>query len=175
MKRGDEVDTLISTFLIVTKFLNVSANQTELKKIAENSGTVEGEILLLKFAKHYKLKSKLTVIKEKQLNNIKSPVIGKKKDGSFFIIAKTTSDKVMILNSGSNQPELLDFSALSEIWDGTCVFISKRGFEAKEAIFSFKWFIPTVFKFKKEFIKILVAVFVIQILGILTPVMTQVA
>lgn len=44
----------------------------------------------------------------------------------------------------------------------------------REAVFSFKWFIPTILKFKKEFIQVLIAVFTIQILGILTPVMTQV-
>ncbi len=36
-----------------------------------------------------------------------------------------------------------------------------------ETVFSFKWFIPTILKFKKEFIQVL-------IVGILTPVMTQV-
>ena len=42
------------------------------------------------------------------------------------------------------------------------------------SVFSFKWFIPTILKFKKEFIQVLIAVFTVQILGILTPVMTQV-
>lgn len=41
-------------------------------------------------------------------------------------------------------------------------------------MFGFKWFIPTILKYKKEFIEVLVAVFVIQILGILTPLVTQV-
>lgn len=41
-------------------------------------------------------------------------------------------------------------------------------------MFSFRWFIPTIAKYKREFILVLLAVFVVQILGILTPVMTQV-
>jgi len=40
--------------------------------------------------------------------------------------------------------------------------------------FGFRWFIPTVLKFKKQFICVQLAVFMIQILGILTPLMTQV-
>lgn len=168
------MQTLISSFLIVTKFLDVSISQEELQKIAETSGFTEGEILLLTFAKHCNLKAKLTVLKEKHLADIKSPVIAKKKDGTFFIIAKSTKEKVMILYPGNNNPELLDVAQLLEFWDGICVFIAKKGLAANETVFSFKWFIPTVLKFKKEFIQILVAVFVIQILGILTPVMTQV-
>ena len=168
------MDTLISCFLIVAKFYNITVNQADLEKLTETSGTDEGEILLLKFAKHYKLKSKLTTINEKHLPDIKSPIIAKKKDGYFFIIAKSTADKVMILSPDDGQPQLLDYQSLFEIWDGTCVFIAKKGLEASEASFSFKWFIPTILKFKKEFIQVLIAVFVVQILGILTPVMTQV-
>lgn len=40
--------------------------------------------------------------------------------------------------------------------------------------FGFGWFIPTIMKFKRQFICVLIAVFFIQILGILTPLMTQV-
>lgn len=40
--------------------------------------------------------------------------------------------------------------------------------------FGFRWFIPTILKFKWQFISVLVAVFIIQIFGILTHLMTQV-
>ncbi|GHV48435.1 peptidase C39 [Clostridia bacterium] len=168
------METAISCFMIVGKFLNIALNKDEIQSISETSGISDGEVLLLKFAKHYKLKSKLTVLKEKDLSSIKSPVIAKNKDGTFFIIAKVADNKAMVLNPGKNQPELIDFATLFEIWDGTAVFIVKKGLEASEAVFSFKWFIPTILKFKKEFIQVIVAVFVVQILGILTPVMTQV-
>lgn len=168
------MDTHISAFIIIAKYLNIAVSREELQKTAETSGITEGEILLLKFAKQYKLKAKLAVIKAKAIKDINTPVIAKKKDGSFFIIAKTLEDKVMVLFPESGETTVLDIPALTEIWDGTAIFIAKKGLEASETFFSFKWFIPTVLKFKKELIQVLIAVFVVQILGILTPVMTQV-
>jgi len=171
---GGMLETAISCFLIIAKFLNVNVNEAELRKTAELSSVPDGEVLLLRFAKQCKLKAKLTTLKEKQLSGIKQPVIGKKQDGEFFIIAKESDGKVMILNPKTNKPELLDHQALLEIWDGTVILIAKKGLAANETVFSFKWFIPTILKFKKEFIQVLVGVFFLQILGILTPVMTQV-
>lgn len=168
------MDTVIACFLIVAKFLNVNVSEDELRKTAEVSGIDEGEVLLLKFSKRYKLKSKLTVLKKKEFSAIKSPVIAKKKDGTFFIIARVRANKAMILSPDGKQPELIGIEDLLEFWDGTAIFIANKGAAASETFFSFKWFIPTVLKFKKEFIQVLVAVFVVQLLGILTPVMTQV-
>ncbi len=38
--------------------------------------------------------------------------------------------------------------------DGTAILITKKGIMDREAVFSFKWFIPTILKFKKEFIPV---------------------
>lgn len=68
---------------------------------------------------------------------------------------------------------------LSKI-NGECIVIGRKSTSAcKDSDisgkrFGFSWFIPTILKFKRQFISILIAVFVIQILGILTPLMTQV-
>ena len=79
----------------------------------------------------------------------------------------------MILFPKGTKPEVKTREELMEIWDGTAILISKKGVMDREAIFSFKWFIPTILKFKREFILVLIAVFTVQILGILTPVMTS--
>lgn len=113
-------------------------------------------------------------LKLNKLKSVTAPVIAKDKNDEFFIIAKSKEDKFMVLFSDKTQPEIKSREELAEIWDGTALLITKKGIMDREAIFSFKWFIPTILKFKKEFIQVLIAVFTIQILGILTPVMTQV-
>ena len=49
---------------------------------------------------------------------------------------------------------------------------SDAGIENNGKKFGFSWFIPTILKYKRQFISVLVAVFVVQVLGILTPLMT---
>lgn len=168
-------DSGLSCFMIVMKFHGIPIT----KEQAENLSMLDpeqktGEIEIIQSAKALKMRAKLCKLKLNKLKDVKSPIIAKNKDGEFFIIAKSKEDKFMILFADKTQPEVKSCEELTEIWDGTAILITKKGIMDREAVFSFKWFIPTILKFKKEFIQVLIAVFTIQILGILTPVMTQV-
>ncbi len=168
-------DSGLSCFMIVMKFLGIPIT----KEQAENLSVLDpeqktGEIEIIQSAKALKMKAKLCRLKSSKLKDVKSPIIAKNKDGEFFIIAKSQDEKFMILHADKPAPDIVTRKELAEIWDGTAILITKKGIMDKETIFSFKWFIPTILKFKKEFIQVLIAVFTIQILGILTPAMTQV-
>lgn len=177
MDNTNEFDSVMFSFLTLAKFMGVQAKQADLIRIMENTSIDEGEVLLLQYAKHYKLKSKLCVLDVdrlvKKMDKV-LPLIAKTREGKFFIIAKLQNDKAIVLFHDKKAPEAIELSKLKEIWDGVAVLITRRGKEVSETFFSFKWFIPTILRFKKEFILVLIATFVIQILGILTPVMTQV-
>ena len=168
-------DSGLSCFLIVMKFHGIPIT----KKQAENLSVLEegkqiGEIEIIQSAKALKMRAKLCKLKLNKLKDVKSPIIAKSKDSTFFIVAKSKDEQFMILFPKGTKPEVKTREELMEIWDGTAILISKKGVMDREAIFSFKWFIPTILKFKREFILVLIAVFTVQILGILTPVMTQV-
>ena len=161
--------------MIVMKFHGIPIT----KEQAENLAVLDpeqktGEVDIIQSAKALKMKAKLCRLKVDKLKNVNSPIIARGNDGEFFIVAKSNEDKFMILHTDKTAPEVVTRTELAQIWDGTAVIINKKGVLDREAIFSFKWFIPTILKFKKEFIQVLIAVFTVQILGILTPVMTQV-
>ena len=168
-------DSGLSCFMIVMKFHGVPIT----KEQAENLAVLDpeqkaGEVEIIQSAKALKMKAKLCRLKIEKLKDVNSPIIARGYDGEFFIIAKSHEDKFMILSTDKTQPEIVTRIDLQRKWDGTAIIINKKGVMDREAIFSFKWFIPTILKFKKEFIQVLIAVFTVQILGILTPVMTQV-
>lgn len=168
-------DSGLTCFMIVMKFHGIPIT----KEQAENLSVLDpeqktGEIEIIESAKKLKMRARLCRLNINKLKNVNAPIIAKDSNGDFFIIAKSTEDKFMILFADKTQPAIKSREELAEIWDGTAVIISKKGTADREAIFSFKWFIPTILKFKKEFIQVLIAVFTVQILGILTPVMTQV-
>ena len=177
METNKELESVMFSFLTLAKYMGVQAKQADLQRIVDNTNVDEGEVMLLYFAKHYKLKSKLCKLDIEKLVKKKDkvlPLIAKTKEGKFFIIAKLQEDKAVVLFYDNKMPEVIEISKLKEICDDTAVLIGRRFKEAAETFFSFKWFIPTILKFKKEFILVLVSIFVVQILGILTPVMTQV-
>lgn len=177
MEYTDEIKSAMISFLTVTKLLEVQARQTDLIRLSEELKCDEGEMLILHFSKYYKLKSKLCVLDTHKAivkKTITMPVIAKSKSNNFFIIAKIENDKAIVLFHDKAAPEIIKTEELLEIWDGVAVFIGKKSSETAEAFFSFKWFIPTIIKFKREFFLVLLAAFVIQILGIMTPLMIQV-
>lgn len=172
---GKVQDSGLACFMIVMKFLGIpiTKEQAEQLSIVESDGKIN-EVDIMQSARKLKCKAKLYQLKINKLGEVRSPLIAKGVNGEYFIIAKSQGEKYMVLFPDKVQPEVMEKSELAEIWDRTVILISKKGFADREAIFSFKWFIPTILKFKREFILVLIAVFVIQILGILTPVMTQV-
>ncbi len=168
-------DSGLSCFLIVMKFHGVPITKAQ----AENLTVLDpeqktSEIEIIQSVKALKMWAKLCKLNVQKLGSVTAPIIAKDKNGEFFIIAKSKEDQYMILFPDQTKPEIKSREQLGEIWDGTAILITKKGIADREAVFSFKWFIPTILKFKKEFIQVLIAVFTVQILGILTPVMTQV-
>ena len=171
----EKQDSGLACFMILMKYhgIPITKDQAEQLFVFDEDRTAS-EIDIIQSAKKLKMRAKLCKLNINKLKDIASPIIAKNNNNAFFIIAKSKDDQFMILYSDRTQPEIKSRDDLKEIWNGTAILITRKGILDREALFSFKWFIPTILKFKKEFTQVLIAVFTIQILGILTPVMTQV-
>lgn len=169
-------DTGMASFLIVSRFLGINVTKEQMSHSTTNIQM--DEIALLNFAKQLHLKAKIIKCEYDRLREINTPIIAKNKNGDFFIIVKSNKDivneKIMVMNPDKGIPGLITLDELNEIWDRTAIIIAKKGIIDRDAVFGFKWFIPSIMKFKTEFMQVLLAVFIIQIIGLLTPVMTQV-
>ena len=168
------IDSGLNAFLIIAKFHGIHVTQEQVEHVIVSNEEKWNEADILKISKSVGLKAKLTKISLNKIKEINIPVIAKKHTGEFFIIAKVEEQKVMIFSIEKGMSQSISTDELNEMWNGTTILIMKKGFVDKEAHFSFKWFIPTIIKFKKEFIEVLIATFTIQIISLLTPMMTQV-
>lgn len=168
----------VECFLIMSQFLGVQASEEDLKQIAANSSFNESIPFMLEAAKYYQLKGKYVVLPMKDLVKKAGsmvPFIAQDREGSYFIIARLQEEEVLLLYPGESSPHLLSLEKLKEKWDGSAILLTKKGsLRGSDSLFSFKWFIPTVLRFKTAFIQVLLGIFVIQILGISTPIMVQV-
>lgn len=167
------INSGMASFLTMTHLLNVNVSKEQLNHILSLNGGDMTEIEMMTAARLLKIKGKIKELKYEQLEELNVPVICKAKDDTYFIVGKTDNDKVMILKA-NKPPKLISVEEFRDIFSGTVILLSNKSIIDKEAVFGFKWSIPTILKYKKEFIEVLVAVFVIQILGILTPLVTQV-
>lgn len=163
-------------FSIVLKIIGKSIWQEEWKSRFEgNIENVDYEII--RTARELNLKVKAGRLKMKRLEKTKLPVIAKLKDGNYILLVSYKDNSWIILNPLKGQPETISENELYPKLNGYFIIIGKNMAEndwESSKKFGFSWFIPTILKFKRQFISVLIAVFFIQILGILTPLMTQV-
>lgn len=159
-------------FLIVAKFLGLTVTAEDLQGIEQENT----ELILLQAAKKIGVKAKACRLKAERLKSIKIPVIARSFDGEYFLIVTRQQERFVILKPDRQQPELVEKETLKKLWDGTAILVGSRkdAAEAGTGAFGFRWFFPTILKFKKEFITVLLAILTVQLLGIMTPVMTQV-
>lgn len=159
-------------FLIVAKFLGV-----EVPKEQENAfDSSNEEYAIRRLAKSLGMKVKAGEFSAKAIEGLTVPVIVQKDNGEYFIILKQGRNGWNILDPAVGSPAFLSDDEFDILNVKRMIVLGKGRAEGHEETqkFGFKWFIPTIIKFKSQFISVLAAVFIIQIFGILTPLMTQV-
>ncbi|MBR6094546.1 MAG: type I secretion system permease/ATPase [Lachnospiraceae bacterium] len=170
------VNTGYLCFLIIAKYLGVTVPKESSEKFLTASVSDETEANLLILAKKLHMKSRIGDIGIKKLQDSTSPVIAKKKDGEYLLLLSYREEKWTVLDPLKKAPEVISQDELRDMITGHILVFGKKGkvTDADPQKFGFRWFIPTILKFKKQFIGVLIAVFVVQLIGILTPLMTQV-
>ena len=100
-------DSGLTCFMIVMKFHGIPIT----KEQAENLSVLDpeqktGEIEIIESAKKLKMRARLCRLNINKLKNVNAPIIAKDSNGDFFIIAKSTEDKFMILFADKTQPAI---------------------------------------------------------------------
>lgn len=169
-----QLDSGLACLIILMRFSNTKISQQEIEHITALHSDKLNDVDIIHIAKSFKFSAKLRKVTVKDLKEINRPVIVKNNDGKYFIVAKVLDDKVMVLYPDKRSPETISIEDFTQSWTGTAILIKKKELIDSEVKFGFKWFIPTILKFKTQLVQVFIAVFTIQLLGILTPIMTQV-
>lgn len=102
------------------------------------------------------------------------------------LILKSGGGKILFVRSGSQSPETVPMEDAAATFAAEVVLVAKRpadidandaeipGFVAEKKKFGFRWFVPELLKHKKLWRDVLVASLAIQLVGLATPLFTQV-
>lgn len=172
--RTNNRDTGAECLAMVLAFHEVSASAAQIShEFADESGATTSNGVV-RAARKSGLKANLRRVDFAKLHKSPLPVIAESKDGSFFIIAKATPEKVLVQRIGQN-PSELSIADLTLDTKEQVVFCAKRASAMiGDLKFGFKWFIPAIVKYKKLFSEVLLASFFLQMFGLITPLFFQV-
>jgi len=139
-----------ASFLTLCGFLGISVTPEQLSHTLAFGEEGMDEVLMLRAAAELGLKARLGKIKTAKLKKMPLPAIGRNKNGNFFILAKVVENKAVVFLSGNKPPKFLSFGELEDYWNGNLLFLKNEKSEKTEIKFGFRWFIPTILKYKKR-------------------------
>ncbi|OIQ99416.1 toxin RTX-I translocation ATP-binding protein [mine drainage metagenome] len=98
------------------------------------------------------------------------------------IVFKIELDNVTLFEAGTNTPKLITHVEFAERFAGTAFQLALEtqgikdpdGAMSQQQAFGFSWFIPELLKHKRIWRDVLIASLIIQLLGLVTPLFTQV-
>lgn len=168
------IDAGLYSFVNIARFHNIPADPEQITHALAigKEGMTEGDIL--RAAKEFKLKAKASTVVFDTLAKLPLPAIVGLKKEKFAILAKVDGNKLLLLMPDGTPPKVMSKSDFTRKWTGRVMLFTQRFWKDAERKFDIKWFIPTIIKYKKPLLEVLTAAFVLQILGIFAPILTQV-
>ena len=131
---------------------------------------------LIRIAKDKGFKAKIKPLTIKNLTSYPLPCIARDKNGVYFNILKVdTSKNEVLIFKDKNEPYAIKFEELLNIINpNTKMIVLKHKLLSDRIKFGFGWFYARMLSYKKIVGEILIASFVIQLFGLVTPLFTQV-
>lgn len=173
-KAKSSIDAGLYCFVNIARFHNIPADPEQITHALAigEEGMTEADIL--RAAKEFKLKAKASDVKFETLAKLPLPAIVGFENEKFAILAKADEEKLLVMLPDGSSPTVLSREEFSRKWTGRVMLFTQRFWKDAERKFDIRWFIPTVIKYRKPLFEVLTAAFVLQILGVFAPILTQV-
>lgn len=182
------MDTGLNCLVAIARFHRLPAEPDQLSHQFGIHGQVFSDTELLLSAKALTLKAKVIRPKVSELSNAALPAIAKTVDGHYIILARTAMDsedstsndktpsKVLIHDLRESAPQSISIEEFQQLWSGELIALTRRvGLgESLQKKFDISWFIPSLVKYRKLFIEVLIVSFFLQLFALMTPLFFQV-
>ena len=170
-------DSGLLSLLMIAAYHGIAADQAKLQHEFGQEAFSAETILLA--AKSLGMTAKVVQQSPDRLDRAPLPAIAVDHEGRYFIAGKydpggSTNPKILIQRPGE-PPQVLNLQNFLDQWSGQLIFFtSKANYAGDVAKFDFSWFIPAVIKYRKLLGEVLIISFVLQIIGLATPMFFQV-
>ena len=169
-----KVDTGLNCLVMIAKFHGIAADPEQIRHAFAIGSDGMNDIDILRAAKELGFKAKAANVKYEKLQKLRLPAIVEIKNERYVILAKAENEQLLILNPVESKPKILKKDEFLSHWEGKIILFTHRGLKNSEEGFGIKWFIPAIWKYRKTLSEVLIASFILQIFGLVTPIFTQV-
>lgn len=171
-KEQQKLDFGLQCLMTIAAYYRIPADAKNIIHLLAMEGNTFGDDDLLRAAKLLKIKAKSAEIIPEKLSRMTFPAMLKTSDG-YLLILKADGERCLVISEENNTPHVITMEQLSKIWYGKILLFVPRMMQNRDVKFGFKWFIPTIIKYKTPLLEVLAAAFIMQVLGLLSPLITQ--
>jgi ATP-binding cassette, subfamily B, bacterial HlyB/CyaB len=174
------MDLGLLSLLMIARHHGIAADEAQLRhEFGPKPFTVE---TILLGAKRLGMAAKLVTQDPDRLDRAPLPAVGIDKEGKYFIAVKfgydsgvNTKPRMIIQQPGSPTAQVMTREDFLELWSGKFIFFtSKMNYMRDLTKFDFSWFIPAIVKYRKLLSEVVLISFVLQLIGLVTPLGFQV-
>jgi subfamily B ATP-binding cassette protein HlyB/CyaB len=172
------IDTGLRAVVGIAGYYRIAADPHQLERELALTGRLSNEDDLVRAARLIGLKARVVRgIGWKRLLSIPTPAIVRLNDGSFSIlIARAPTGECRIVNPITKFFRELPAEKLFEEIEPVVILVTRRfrgeGYDPKT--FGFRWFLPSICRYRKPLAHVLLASLFVQIFALVTPIFFQV-
>jgi subfamily B ATP-binding cassette protein HlyB/CyaB len=168
-------DAGVGALVLIARHHQIAADPDQIRHAAGLAGTLLSSDELALAARRLGLKTRLVTTSAGRIARIPCPALGLGGDGAHFILVGADSEKAMLLNPYGTAPTTVPVAeAITRCEGRFMVFASRASLAGELARFDFSWFIPAIVKYRRLLFEVVIVSFVLQLFGLVTPLMFQV-
>jgi subfamily B ATP-binding cassette protein HlyB/CyaB len=168
-------DPGLSALVTIARFHNIAADAAQLKHAAASGAGAFTDKDLVLAARGLGLKSRIVTLDAAKLETTPLPALVLDREGKHFILAKTDGKTALILEAGGAAPVVRPLDqTLARSAGKMLLFASRASLAGELARFDFSWFIPAIVRYRKLLLETLGVSLVLQLFGLVSPLMFQV-
>ncbi|MGN6448704.1 MAG: type I secretion system permease/ATPase [Brucella intermedia] len=172
-----DFDTGLCALVAIAGHSRIAARPEQLARELALSDRARADELR-RAAKSIGLKSRCVQVRDRRrLADLPVPAIASLQDGSFMLFVGGTSEgQYRLLDPISFEARNLTLEELIEVTAGNFILVQRRfmGAGSSHESFGFRWFLPSLFRYKRAFGHVLLASLFIQLFALVTPLFFQV-
>jgi ATP-binding cassette, subfamily B, bacterial HlyB/CyaB len=174
------MDLGLLSLLMIARHHGIAADEAQLRhEFGPKLFTVE---TILLGAKRLGMTAKLVTQDPNRIDRAPLPAVAIDKEGNFFIAARfgydggdKTKPRMLIQQPGTSNAQAVSREEFLERWAGQFIFFSsKLNYMRDLTKFDFTWFIPAIIKYRRLLMEVMLISFVLQLIGLVTPLGFQV-
>ena len=130
---------------------------------------------MLRCARDMELKARLLSTRWERLASTPLPGIAVLRDGTFLILGKVASDRVLVQRPTEQRPDTMTREEFEAVWTGELILAARRAsLSDLSGRFDISWFMGAIGKYRRMLVEVMTASLFLQLFALISPLFFQV-